>query len=77
MLPTTILRLPQVIQMTGMSRSLVYQCSKDGKFPKPIKLSERASGWILSEVEEWIASRMAASRKYTHPKQGEGHAPAI
>lgn len=35
--------------------------SKD-RFPKPIKLGERASGWIESEVREWIEDRIYASR---------------
>jgi prophage regulatory protein len=33
-----------------------------GTFPKPIKLSERAVAWVDHEVQEWLESRISASR---------------
>ena len=32
------------------------------KFPKPIKLGPRASGWLESEINAWISERIAESR---------------
>lgn len=54
---TKILRLPAVMEATGLSRSLIYLYIKKGKFPKQVKLGERAAGWLEHEVGEWIASR--------------------
>ncbi|MEE2749373.1 MAG: AlpA family phage regulatory protein [Pseudomonadota bacterium] len=34
----------------------------EGTFPAPVKLGARASAWIESEINEWIESRIAASR---------------
>ena len=60
--PESIIKIKQVQVITGVSRSGLYQKIADGNFPKPIKLGVRASGWILSEVQGWVAERIAASR---------------
>ncbi len=54
-----ILRLPEVRQRTGRSRSRIYADVQAGKFPKPINIGPRAIGWIQSEVDDWIAARIA------------------
>jgi prophage regulatory protein len=59
---STIIRLPQVLQRTGLSRSTIYTLIKDGQFKAPISLGRRAVGWLSSDVDEFIESR-AASRK--------------
>jgi prophage regulatory protein len=59
----TILRLSQVRQRTGLGRSTVYDKVKAGEFPAPVALGNRAVGWIEAEVSDWIAGRIAASRK--------------
>lgn len=53
-----LLRLPDVIARTGLSRSTIYETAT--RFPKPVKLSARAVAWVESEVDEWIESRMTA-----------------
>jgi prophage regulatory protein len=30
-----------------------------GKFPKPVKISNRCVAWPANEVEAWIAARIA------------------
>jgi prophage regulatory protein len=56
-----VLRLPQVIEKTGLGRDSIYRGAREGWFPKPIKLSTRASGWISSEVDAFV-ERCAALR---------------
>ncbi len=60
-----VLRLPEVIERTGISRSLIYILIKEGKFPKQIHISKRTSGWIESEINEWLEDRIAESRLNT------------
>lgn len=60
--PRILLRLPAVQRATGLGRSQVYALAKAGKFPAPIKLSERCSAWVGDEIEAWIAERIAAAR---------------
>jgi prophage regulatory protein len=55
---TRLIRLREVMQKTGLSRSYVYDLSKKGQFPKPLKLTERSSAWIESEVQAWIDGRI-------------------
>ena len=53
-MPTRIVRLPEVMARTGLSRSTIYVRLADGAFPKPVQLGARAVGWIEAEVDEWI-----------------------
>lgn len=54
-----ILRRPKVEEKSGLARSTLYLLVKSGKFPKPINLGPRSVGWIESEIDEWLALRMA------------------
>ena len=58
-----ILRLPEVKQTTGLSRSTIYLRVAEGTFPKPVCLGGRAVGWLEAEIEEWLTRRIEASRK--------------
>ena len=60
--PVRFLRLPEVLDRTGLSRSTIYVRLDQGRFPRPVSLGARAVGWLESEVDEWIRERIAASR---------------
>jgi prophage regulatory protein len=51
-----LIRLPEVMQRVGLSRSTIYARinRKGDTFPKPIKLGERAIGWPSSSIDAWI-----------------------
>ena len=55
-------RLPQVRARTGLSKSEIYRriAAYPPTFPAPIKLGERASAWSSTEIDKWIADRIAA-----------------
>ena len=57
-----IIRLKDVMALTGLSRSTIYLRMVQGKFPNKINLGSRAVGWISSEVNEWIEERIRESR---------------
>lgn len=57
--PIRILRLPAVEAKSGLKRDSIYRLAKLGKFPKPVKISEWASGWIESEIDEYLKKRIA------------------
>jgi prophage regulatory protein len=52
-----MLRLPEVRDITGVSRSSIYKWMDEGKFPLPRKLSERAIAWDSREIAKWVDSR--------------------
>lgn len=54
-----IIRLKEVIDLTGLARSSVYRYVAQNSFPKPVSLGDRAVGWVESEVREWISERIA------------------
>jgi prophage regulatory protein len=51
---TKILRLPEVMRLTGLGRSSIYIKISDGCFPKQIPLGVRSVGWLSNEIENWI-----------------------
>jgi prophage regulatory protein len=62
MMTHKILRLAQVVALTGLSRSSIYRLIQSGQFPTQIKLAERASGWHESDVCGWIGERPKANK---------------
>lgn len=54
------LRLADVVQATGLSRSRIYDLEKKGAFPPRRQLSERAVAWTETEVIDWMNSRPLA-----------------
>ncbi|MGV1017566.1 MAG: helix-turn-helix transcriptional regulator [Fluviibacter phosphoraccumulans] len=50
-------RLPTVKAKTTLSEPSIYRLMKQGIFPKPIKIGNRAVAWIASEIEAFIGSR--------------------
>lgn len=57
-----LIRLPEVIRRTGFGKTWIYTLIRAGKFPKQIKIGERAIAFIESEVDEWIYKAIADSR---------------
>ena len=48
------LRITQVIQKIGVGKSTIWLWSKEGKFPKPIKISTKVTVWEEEKIDEWI-----------------------
>lgn len=57
-----ILRLPQVKNRVGLSRSSIYLAISRGNFPSAISLGARAVGWLESDINSWLVKRIEASR---------------
>ena len=56
------LRLPAVKAVTGLSKSSLYALIRERSFPAPVRLGARAVAWVRSEVRQWAAERVNASR---------------
>jgi prophage regulatory protein len=63
---TKILRLPDVLQHCGLSRSSLYAQVAEGKFPKPVKISTRSVGWVESDLNDWVQSRIKDATQRSH-----------
>ena len=59
-----ILRLPQVLVLTGLSKTTLWRRVRAKEFPPPaLRLGgpeTRAVGWRRSEVEQWLRERQAS-----------------
>jgi len=56
-MPQKILKLPDVMKATALSRSSIYAFIKENTFPKPIPLGARAVGWLETEISDWISQK--------------------
>ncbi|MCF6764705.1 helix-turn-helix transcriptional regulator [Corynebacterium parakroppenstedtii] len=61
----SILRLPQVISVTSLSRATIYRLIHQGEFPRQIKLGERSSGWVQDEINQWLENRIHARDEHS------------
>ena len=52
-----LLRLAEVLRLTGLSRATIYRLERAGRFPKRRQISDNAVGWYETEVRAWSASR--------------------
>lgn len=55
----SIQRIDAVSNRTGLPKPSIYRLMQQGKFPKSVKLSPRASGWRSTDIDEWIDSLQA------------------
>lgn len=51
------LRRRAVEDITGLSRSTIYDMMSRGEFPRPVKLTAKAVGWPEGAVAAWLESR--------------------
>ncbi len=59
-----LIRLPQVRERVGLSRSEIYRRMALGEFPRAVSLGARAVAWDAASVDAWIKDRISgASRK--------------
>ncbi len=53
-----LIKLPEVLKMSGLSRTALYKRVREQQFPAPVKLSERSVAWLQSEVNAWIEAKV-------------------
>lgn len=62
------MRIKQVAETTGLSKSSVYDLIKNGDFPRPVKISEHRSGWVKAEVDAWSRKLVEERDAVAKPK---------
>lgn len=55
------MRFPEVHERVGLCRSQIHSMVAEGKFPAPVKIGLRASGWLESSIDKWMAEIVATS----------------
>jgi prophage regulatory protein len=75
--PTEIVRIAEVLELTGLRRTMLYDLIGKGRFPAQINLGARAVGWYKREVLEWICSRSAAKHVKGSARSNEAKTSAV
>ncbi len=52
-----MLRAPEVMARTGLSRVTIWRRVRAGTFPAPVELGVNSVGWPASEITAWLESR--------------------
>ena len=55
------IRLPQVKEITCLSKSSIYRLIEEGDFPKQILLGACSVVWVKSYIEDWCAQKVNAA----------------
>ena len=58
-----LLRRTEVEELTGLSRTAIYDRMRDGSFPKSIALSPKTIRWVRGEILKWIKEQIINSRR--------------
>lgn len=53
-----IMRLDEVVHVSGLCKSAVYQLMSEMKFPRSVSLGGRSVGWVSTEIDEWIRDKI-------------------
>ena len=59
-----VVRITEVCELTGLSRTTIWRRINDGSFPPSIPLGPkgtRARGWRLSDIQAWINTLATAA----------------
>jgi prophage regulatory protein len=51
-----ILRLPKVVEVTGLSVATLYRRIDEKTFPRPVRLGKNSVGWRQSAVQAWLGN---------------------
>ena len=57
-----LIRRKEVQAKTGLGASSIYAMMQQGTFPKAVNISERRVAWIESDIDKWIAERIASHK---------------
>ena len=53
-----LLKVKEVMDRVGLSRSQIYRLMDVGEFPLQISVGGRGASWVASEIEEWIQQKI-------------------
>lgn len=57
-----LLRFKEVQALVGLSRTTLRRLEGENLFPKRKRIGKSSIGWLESEIQDWIASRVAGQK---------------
>lgn len=70
-----ILTIRDVVKRTTISRAQLYRLMTEGRFPRPLSLSQQRIGWRASDIDRWI-SALSANATRGHKQASDTSMPA-
>ena len=70
------IRLAEVKDRTGLSKTEIYRRITEGTFPRPVPLGKRSVGWRSDELDTWFTERIAEAQR-ARSRSPFGRGPAI
>ena len=61
-----LLRLDEVLHVTGMGRNTVYRRIREGTFPKQVKIGPNSVAWRQSDITQWMTSLTPSDGQSVH-----------
>lgn len=61
-----LLRLDEVLHVTGMGRNTVYRRIREGTFPKQVKIGPNSVAWRQSDIAQWMSSLTPSDDQSVH-----------
>jgi prophage regulatory protein len=52
-----LIKIQEVLRISGLSRSALYASIKKLEFPAQVKQSKRSAAWVHNEVAAWVRTR--------------------
>lgn len=59
--PIRMLRIAQVLALTGLGKTKIYELQAQGDFPMRVQLTPKRVAWVEAEVQAWLAARIASN----------------
>lgn len=56
--PMKFLRLSEVLDRTGLSKTTLYSLMRQYRFPQSIPISDRSVAWSEEDVDAWLQEKM-------------------
>ena len=51
-----LFRIGEVLEITGLSKSVLYEMVNRGDFPRPLRIGLRAVAWRQEDIQQWLDS---------------------
>lgn len=53
-----LLRISDVINLTGLPKSTIYLKIKNKQFPTQLQIGSRSVAWLENEIQDWIINNI-------------------
>ncbi len=57
--PDRLIKLPEVIAIVGLGKTMIYRKMRAGSFPQACKAGGYSTRWSEREVRDWVAEQLA------------------